>query len=455
MVHRWARTSSLGEYRCTSGKEVILKQFKLPGWLVALMLILSGLEGCVFRPLIYDVAVSDTTISPNADGRSDVTRIEYKLSRNATLSVYFIDAAGNRHYFRQDRLRSRTVGPRPYRIDFGGVIPREVDGFRQDRVLPDGKYTLVLEAADAHGKTFKVERPFTIVDADTTPPELLGFALDRHVFTPNRDGIDDRVNISYQVVKDATVQLYLLSEKGKKYPIGDPKGPGKPGKAGAFYHNYSGGIDEGVEPPPDGVYRVVATAEDRVGNKVTVTDTLEIREGGVPLATIVGLEWEVSATSIPLGGTLYFTATVENYGKTPIRTIGPESGTQYTTEWNFATLGGWTSSGAFRVGIGFDNCPLGDYMWRWSVGKYSDLRAVQRGDETLYYLDPGQRVLVTGSVVLNQAPPRNPTPFWLGLIHEDVEIVNNRVDPKWITVLVEPDGPWGAKVTPTPMVKNP
>lgn len=431
-----------------------MNRFRLLGLMGILALALLGVSGCLSRPLIYDVVISDTTISPNADGESDVTRIEYRLSRNAKLSIYLQDSAGNKHYFRQDRDRSRTVGGRPYRIDFGGVIPIEVDGFRQDRMLPDGDYTLVLEATDKRGNSYEVRQSFTIVDADTTPPELAGFALDRHVFTPNRDGIDDRVNIAYHVTKDADVQVYLLAESGKIYPIGDPKGPGKVGEAGSFYHDYSGGIDEGVEPPPDGTYLVVVTAEDKVGSKVTVTDTLEIKEGGVPLATIVGLEWDVSATTIPLSGTLYFTATVENYGKTPIRTIGPESGTQYTTDWNFATLGGWTSSGAFRIGMGFDNCPLGDYMWRWSLGKYSDLRAVQRDDETLYYLDPGQKVMVTGSVVLYDAPSRNPTNFWLGLIHEDVEIVNNRTDPKWITVLVEPDGPWGARLTPTPMVET-
>jgi hypothetical protein len=89
------------------------------------------------------------------------------------------------------------------------------------------------------------------------------------------------------------------------------------------------------------------------------------------------------------------------------------------------------------------------------VGRYDELHAVERGDETLYYLLPGQRVLVYGSVRLLSPPPRNPTPFWAGLIHEDVEIVNPRVDPKWITVDVEPDGAWGAVATPTPVVSTP
>jgi hypothetical protein len=28
------------------------------------------------------------------------------------------------------------------------------------------------------------------------------------------------------------------------------------------------------------------------------------------------------------------------------------------------------------------------------------------------------------------------------------------VDPKWITVDEEPSGPWGARATPTPMVRS-
>jgi hypothetical protein len=44
--------------------------------------------------------------------------------------------------------------------------------------------------------------------------------------------------------------------------------------------------------------------------------------------------------------------------------------------------------------------------------------------------------------------------FWAGLIHEDVEVVNPRVDPKWIEVDEEPTGAWGARATPTPMVRT-
>ena len=415
-----------------------------------LMLGACSFGGGSLQPLLYDVSLSDTMISPNADGETDVARIEYKLARNATLSIYIVDGEGQQHYFRRERPRSRTLDGQPYRVDFGGVIPRELDGLRQDRVLPDGEYALVLEAIDEKGRSVVHEFPFVVVDADTTPPELLGFSLDRHVFTPNRDGVDDRVKIVYYLTKEADTSVYLVADT-IKYPIErDPSNSAtKDGEVGPYYY---GGVDRGAEPPPDGMYTVIVSAEDKVGNKVTVTDTLEIRDGGVPRGTIVGLEWEVSDTVVPIGGTLYFTATVENYGATPIRTTGPQPGTEYTTDWNFATLGEYVSSGAFRLGIGYDNCPIGDYPWRWSLGRYEGLTAVQRGDDTLYYLEPGQSALVYGRIRILSAPPRNPTPFWAGLIHEDVEIVNPRVDPKWITVDVEPTGPWGDRATPTPMV---
>ena len=435
------------------GWRLALKAFRVILLVGVVMAWVVGSSACSLRPLIYDVSVAPTTISPNADRNDDVTRIEYKLARNATFSIYLQDEAGEKHYFRYQRDRSRTLG-QPYRVDFGGVIPREVDGFRQDRVLPDGTYTLVLEATDADNRTVTHTVPFTVVDADTTPPVIEGFTMDRHVFTPNRDGVDDRVKLSYYLTKEANTLVYLLDADGKKYPIEKDysNSATKEGEVGPHYYDYEGGVDKGAEPPPDGVYTVVVYAEDKVGNKVTVTDTLEIKDGGVPRATIVGLEWDVSDTVIPVGGTLYFTATVENYGNTPIRTTGPQPGTQYTTDWNAATLGYYERAGVFRLGVGFENCPLGDYPWRWSVGRYDELTAVQRGDETLYYLMPGQRVVVNGSIQILDPLPDTSVLFWTGLIHEQVEVVNPRVDPKRITVDEEPSGPWVTRATPTPIV---
>ncbi len=40
---------------------------------------------------------------------------------------------------------------------------------------------------------------------------------------------------------------------------------------------------------------------------------------------------------MPLGQTLAFTLTVENFGNVPIRTNGPNSGTAYRSDENFNT----------------------------------------------------------------------------------------------------------------------
>ena len=73
--------------------------------LVALVLT-GALGACSRRSLIYDVTVAPDAISPNADGEADAARIEYKLARNATLSIYVVDGKGQTHYFRRDRARS-------------------------------------------------------------------------------------------------------------------------------------------------------------------------------------------------------------------------------------------------------------------------------------------------------------------------------------------------------------
>jgi len=49
--------------------------------------------------LLRDVVVQADVITPNADGETDATRIQYELSRNATVSIYFEDEANGRFYF--------------------------------------------------------------------------------------------------------------------------------------------------------------------------------------------------------------------------------------------------------------------------------------------------------------------------------------------------------------------
>jgi hypothetical protein len=70
------------------------------------------------------------------------------------------------------------------------------------------------------------------------------------------------------------------------------------------------------------------------------------------------------------------------------------------------------------------------------LGKQTDLTVRAIGGQPYYYLMPGQRVVVSGAIRLmdkTQFSLVNPT-FWLGLQHEQVQIVNDHIAPVRITV---------------------
>ena len=385
---------------------------------------------CAGGTLLYDASVHPSVITPNADGVDDVARIAYKLGTNADLSIYLVDTEGNRHYFRQERRRSAGA----YQVDFGGVVG--------GRMLADGDYIWVIEATTDTGETAVAQGSLSIRDADTLLPELQGFSVYPPVFTPNQDGKNDRVTINYYLNKPADVTVYLLGPDGAKYPIAEKERGVEPGQPGMHTYDYEGGVDLGADPPPDGEYVVRAEAVDRVGNRTVVTSTLTIQDGGQPRADIVQANVDfynpdTGDRVVPLGGTLAFTLTVENFGQVPIRTIGPDSGTHYRGDENFNTTGYYQSPGAWRVGIDYEGNPSYAYPYRWALGRLDELEQREIDGQTFYYLLPGQRVVVTGSIQIVDVPAnRDLVYFWAGLIHEEVRIdaFNDHVDPQQIAI---------------------
>ena len=403
--------------------------------LIGLAVILTTIYGAlnIDRSLIKRAGFSLSTITPNADGDKDVTRIEYSLNRNARVSIYFVDEGGHSYFFRRQQLRSAG----DYSVLFGGVVEgfshpgEDLEGLVQARLLPDGKYTWVVEATDAGGHVESKTGSLTVREGDPRLPDIQGLSVDHPVFTPNRDGISDRVTIVLYLAKDANLQAYLLGEDGVKHYLEERERNVPPGKAGIHEFDYEGGVDNGLAPPPDGTYQVWAVAEDAEGQRVSNTVELTIQNGGIPRADIVRAAVDWSAETVVLCDTLYFTLTVSNYGSAPIRTTGPPPGTVYDSNWNYNTLGWHVESGAWRVAIGHDN-QLMDYPFRWAVGAAGDL--VQIGEH--WYLPVGERATVTGAIRLVDLPARNPSYYWAGLIHEDVEIAqfNNRVDPLFLRI---------------------
>jgi hypothetical protein len=372
---------------------------------------------------LHDVSIRPTTISPNADGTDDIAELKYSVSRQANVSIHLIDADGQRHTFR-DRKR-RSEGDRT--AYFGGVI----DG----SLLPDGDYTVLFEAVDQSGQQERLEKQITLHNGDPVHLHIENLNIWPKAFTPNRDGITDRVTVAYNLNKEATwVDVYLLDEQGTKYPVPEDK-IREMGAAGSHEHDYDAGVDLGAMPPDDGEYTVVVEAEDAVGNKDRVEGKLTISGGGVPHVAVVNRAARFSPQVLPLGSTLTFTCTVKNTGRVPVRTIGPEPGTVYDTATNFNTLGAYEEPGAFRIGLDYEGNADGRmYPFRWQLGMDEELTVIDTEIGPQKYLMPGQTVTVVGHLRVLEKPFKTNPYYWLGLIHEQVEIVQDRIEPTSISL---------------------
>jgi hypothetical protein len=178
---------------------------------------------------------------------------------------------------------------------------------------------------------------------------------------------------------------------------------------------------------------------------VVVSSTLTIQQGGKPRAEVVQgeIHWgdvtrslEGTEIYMPLGATLVFTTYIENVGKVPIRTSGPPSGTPYRSDQNANTLAvdmGQPSyheqAGVWRFGINLDVSQT-DFPYRWAVGRPDELRREIIDGQEQWFLDPGERGTVTGSIELVGPFPRDQIYAWGGLIHEwvGIDAQNNYVD---------------------------
>ncbi len=415
-------------------------------WHILLTAVMFGsvlaLTGCGEKPLLSEVSFSAERITPNADGDTDVLVITYNLDRSAEVSIYFEDQDGGRYHFRNHIHHAPSVDE-PYQVYFAGVVdgyqlPGETfDGFAvEKRVLQDGTYTWVVEAIDGQGNSEQATGTLTIADADTVLPELRGFSIHPPIFSPNRDSIADRATINVNLKKDvAELTVYLEGEDGVRYHVMEKETVTPFDEAGWHEFDYDAGVDHGADPPPDGTYNVTMRARDTLGQWTAATGTLTIENGGVPRAYIYNGEVEWSTSTIPLGGTLYFTLTIENDSVVPIRTSGPPPGTVYDSNQNYATLGEYEQSGAFRVGIHCETSAI-DHPWRWAIGSADDLVTDGAGHT---YLPAWGRTVVTGGIrFLDVIEARNPQYCYASLIHEDVQIsmVNFRVDPVFLRIQV-------------------
>ncbi len=427
-------------------------------------------------PLILEAGFDRAAISPNADGVDDVAIFSYALARPASVSLSLTSAAGQTFYFRQEQPRDAG----DYTVYFSGVVDgftlagETVYGEVERRLIPNSAYSWQLTARPEDGEAASVSGSLDIEEGDTPLPIMSEFTISPPVFSPNQDGIADRVTINVYLEKDARLEVYLISGDGARIPISARVEERQEHTAGRHYYDYEGGIDLGADPPPDGAYQVIALAQDSVGQRIRREGQLTIESGGKPYAEIkpqaVGVavafarqpfEARYFSTAgqlgallpqpqdaaalaasqqitVPVNDMLVFRLTVENYGDVPIRTSGPPPGTVYRQDQLAGSLGLFDEAGAWRVGIQCETSRT-SFPYRWAVGAAEDLTQVfdVASGNTYSYLPPGASAVVWGGIHLIKAEARNPQNCWAGLIHEDVAITlrNNHVGLRSIQIL--------------------
>jgi hypothetical protein len=457
--------------------------YKVLTVMVALVaVVVVGVAGYfILRPpvaLLSNAAFDKTQISPNADGVDDITPVHYSLSRPARVSIYLEGTRGQRYYFRRDERRTSGT----YNVLFSGIVdgftlPGEsIPGQIERRLIPNDHYTWVIEAAESDN-TRQATGTLDVVDADAALPVMSDFEINPPTFTPNQDGIHDRVDINVYLEKPANLSVYLEDGNGQQYYLAEREKGREPGDMGNHEFDYDGGVDQGLQPPPDGTYAVYAVAQDAEGQRIIRQGQVTIQDGGLPQAEITpqvtgGVVWfdhmpyddsyyttreaegkpipypegvasDLSTVTMVQGELLVFKLTVHNYGSTPIRTAGPFPGTVYQFDQTSASLGAYEESGAWRIGINCDTA-YSDFPWRWALGSLDQLTAVHDDEtgHTYYYLEPGQRSEVWGAIRMTAIySARNPQYCWAGLIHEDVGIppFQSRVGEREIQLVPPPD----------------
>ncbi|MFN8375837.1 MAG: hypothetical protein U0694_23565 [Anaerolineae bacterium] len=427
------------------------------------------------QPLIVSAEFQSDTITPNADGDNDITIFRYTLSRSADVSIIMESEDGTQYIFRDSEPRTRG----DYQVEFSGIVggftlPSEtISGEVISRLIPNGRYTWYLRAAGA-GENEERSGILNIENGDAVLPDIVTFTVSPQVFSPNQDGIEDHSEINVYLSKDvAELIVYLLADDGEKIYISERDIGRRPGEAGRHNFDYEGGVDLGLDPPPDGTYTLVVEAQDLEGQRIRRTSTLTIATGGEPQAEIapqsVGVDvvfdvvpyeerfystadrlgdlidapvdpddLAANAITMPVGDVLTFRLTVENYSNVGIRTAGPPPGTVYQQNQLAGALGFYGESGAWVVGIQCDTSTT-SYPWRWALGTAETLTSVTGSDGNTYlYLPAGESREIWGGIRMTDLiERRNPQYCWAGLIHEDVEVsvYNMRVGPREIELV--------------------
>lgn len=382
--------------------------------LITLCLIImftSALPSCGSSALLSDVNVSTDVLRPTNGG--ETATISYAIGRMARVSVYLQGADGTRYMLRENEARRESTDV--YTLRFDGTAPTS-DPVLLRRLLPTGHYTVVVAAAGDDGTNASVERPLTIEGSDVPLPEIVDLVISPLSITPNADAIDDVAEITYHLPVTATVDITVTSPDGKDIYALVANEEQEP----ILHRTFWNGRTPDGRVLPDGPYTYTIRAQDRYGSTVRRQATINVVAAGQPEATITYSY--MAPQSIMLSEVFTVTMRVKNTGTVPIRTYGPASGYEYSTQQVFSSVENERyaakSGGFWRIGVDWDsNSGAGKrYPFRWAISPRPPEQWKVPFVEDL--LMPGEEALVVGRIKIEQQETK--MGFFTGLIQDGV-----------------------------------
>jgi hypothetical protein len=381
-----------------------------------LTLLLLGESACASRGAPLELRAERSDVQ--ADGFGVAAPLVYRVGELSRVSLYAIAPNGQRYPLRTGEPRS----PGEYRYSFDGTYPLSDDPDAR-RVLPDGAYRIVLEADNGSGSVQRAETTISVSGADTTPPAFENLAVYPPVVTPNFDGRDDAVAITYRLSKRSRVIGYVLDGQGRRF-VSSRLEVREPGEQRDVWDGTNGD-----EPLPDGQYQVVLRAADAAGNVTLAHAPVVVAASGRPEARI--LRASFTPHQLAVGDIVTAQITVKNTGATVIRTQGPDPGFLYSSYDTFSSVLDRRfvdRAGLWRVGVDWAGSPGGSaskYPYRWGFG---------------HDLQPGEEVTIEGKIRFEHGPlqdrgvgtPSNRIYLYAGLIQENLAFFDDKVGGAWI-----------------------
>jgi hypothetical protein len=282
---------------------------------------------------------------------------------------------------------------------------------------------VVVEAAAESGETVRASRPLSIESADSPLPDIADLVVAPAVISPNADAIDDVAEITYRLPVTATVDITVAGPDGSEvFPliVDEEQEP-------ILHRQVWNGRTPDGRVLADGIYAYKISARDAYGSTVERQVPIEVRGAGQPEVTITYSY--MAPQALLLGEVLTVTLRVKNTGTVPIRTYGPSSGYEYSTQEVFSSVedGRFAakSGGFWRIGMDWDANSGGAakrYPYRWAITPRPPEQWKVPFVEDL--LAPGEEATITGRIRIEQQETK--MGFYVGLIQDGVGFFQDR-----------------------------